>query len=30
MIAWTKMELLSIKEQSSHAALKAKLLCQGP
>ena len=25
MIAWTKMELLSIKEQSSHAALKAKL-----
>lgn len=25
MIAWTKMELLRIKEQSNHAALKAKL-----
>ena len=25
MIAWTKMELLRIKEQSNHAALKTKL-----
>ncbi|MEK7253779.1 MAG: hypothetical protein AAB316_03480 [Bacteroidota bacterium] len=26
MIAWTKMELLRIKEHSNHAALKTKLL----